>query len=98
MRIKIPFHDRFKIEIAAGRKIYTTRTKRYGKEGDTFQIAPKIKCRIISIRKERLGTIAEKLWWQEGFRSREEFIGFWLMIHRKWTPEKMVWLHRFERV
>lgn len=98
MRIKIPFHDRFKIEIVSGRKIYTSRTKRYGKVGDTFQITPMVKCEIVNIRKEKLGIVAEKLWWQEGFRSKEEFIGFWLTIHRKWSPDKIIWLHRFQRI
>ena len=98
MIIKIPFHQRFIVPIASGNKTYTSRTKKYGKVGDCFYLVGKvIKCEIVNIRKEKLGIIAKNFWREEGFISREEFIGFWLTIHRKWTPEKEVWLHRFQR-
>ncbi len=98
MKISIPFHSRFLIPVASGNKIYTTRTKKYGKVGDWFYLGKsKIKLEIVSIQRKKLGEIAKELWWQEGFYSPEEFIGFWLTIHRKWTPEKIVYLHRFCR-
>ena len=100
MIIKIPFNSQFIMPIARGQKIYTTRTKKYGKVGDYFYVGNKrgLKCIIMGIQRMKLDEIAEKFWWQEGFHSKEEFIGFWLIIHRKWTPDKMVYLHSFRRI
>ena len=50
-KVKIPFNKIFVMEIAAGRKVATTRTKRYGKIGDYFYVGKngKIRCKILSI-------------------------------------------------
>ena len=99
MIIKIPFHNRFIMEIASGRKTKTTRSKRYGKVGDIFYLAGrKIKCEIMGTIKIPLKDIVEKYWRDEGFRSKEEMIGFWLTIHRKYEPEKKFWIHSFRRI
>ena len=86
--------------IARGQKIYTTRTKRYGKVGDYFYVGhhKKLKCQITNISKVKLGFIVKKLFWNEGFDSFAEFRHFWLTMHRKWLPEKYYWLHSFRRV
>jgi len=99
MLIKIPFNEKFIIPIARGQKVYTTRTKKYGYIGDYFYATKgrRIKCKITNIAKVRLGFIAEKLFWNEGFNSPQEFKEFWLTIHRKWQPEKEYWLHSFVR-
>ncbi len=99
MKIKIPFKKIFAIAIVASRKVATTRTKRYGKIGDCFCIGinRKIKCKILSVSKEKLCNIAKYLYREEGFKSEQEFRKFWLTIHRKWTPEKKFYLHIFRR-
>ena len=55
MIIKIPFHDRFTMEIARGRKIMTTRSKRYGRVGDVFYPRKTLRCRILGVEKMKKG-------------------------------------------
>lgn len=99
MIVKIPFDNKFIIEIASGRKTKTTRSKRYGKSGDKFYVAGrKITCKILDTQKIPLKEVVEKYWRDEGFSSKEEMIGFWLTIHRKYEPEKKFWLHTFRRI
>ncbi len=96
MRINIPFHERFWIEIMASRKTMTTRSKRYGKIGDFFCIH-KTRCIITGVERMELGKIVKKFYHEEGFSSPGEFKKFWLTIHRKWQPEKKFYLHTFKR-
>jgi len=101
LRIEIPFHKRFLIPILSGRKIATTRSRRYGKIGDYFYLqnyrdeVSGVKIKIISVSREKLGDIAAHLYWEEGFGNPEEFRKFWLTMHRKWEPEKKYCLHVF---
>jgi len=103
MKIEIPFNSRFLIPLLSGKKIATTRSRRYGKIGDYFQLQnhkgkdSDVKFKIISISREKLGDIAMELYHEEGFGSIEEFKEFWLTIHRKWEPNKKYYLHIFKR-
>ncbi len=96
MRVKIPFDKRFIIELAAQRKTMTTRSKRYGKIGDTFWIKH-IRFQILAVVRLELIHIMSTFYREEGFRTPGEFKKFWLTIHRKWQPEKKYYLHIFRR-
>ena len=103
MKVEIPFHKRFLIPILSGKKIATTRSRRYGKIGDYFYLKSyegkdsAVKIKIISVSRERLGDIAANLYREEGFRNSEEFKEFWLTMHSEWEPEKKYYLHVFQR-
>ena len=55
-RIKLPFKDRFFVPIQIGQKTMTTRSRRYGKAGDTFMIG-NTKLEIVDVWKDRLLTV-----------------------------------------
>ena len=59
--IKIPFKDRFFVPMQIGQKTMTTRSKRYGKIGDTFT-AGNTKFEIIKVKKIRLYIVQRDLW------------------------------------
>lgn len=97
-KVNIPFHDRFKIAIASGNKIMTTRSKRYGHIGDYF-ILPEtsIRCMIMGVEKMKLGFIVKNFFKEEGFNSEKDFIDFWITIHRTYEADKEYYLHTFRR-
>ena len=97
MKIKIPFHNKFIIEIASGRKTMTTRPRRYGRIGDVFYPRKSLRCVLLGVERMPLGEIAKKFHGQEGFKSPGEFKKFWLTIHRKWRPDRKFYLHTFKR-
>jgi hypothetical protein len=97
MRISMKFDPIFYIAMAAGRKFMTTRTTKHGKIGDTFFIKNKIRFVITGIQRMELQDIAREFYPMEGFNSCADFKEFWLTIHRKWTPNRMVYLHTFKR-
>lgn len=96
MKIKIPFHNRFIIEIARGRKIMTTRSRRYGKIGDVFYPHKILRCILLGVERKPLKDIL-KFYKEEGFKSPQDFKDFWLTIHRKWQPDRIFYLHTFKR-
>ncbi len=94
--IHIPFHSQMIEEILSGRKTITTRSKKYGKVGDSFYADDnRFKCDIIDIIKLPLQEICDKYYKEEGFVNPQDFKNFWLTIHRKWTPQKKFYLHKF---
>lgn len=95
--IKIPFRLEFIIPICAGRKICTTRSKRYGDIGDYFYIGKSIKLKIIGVFKEKLGVVAEHLYKEEGCNSPFHFKDIWLSLHKKYEPDKRYFVHIFKR-
>lgn len=97
MRIKIPFCERFIMDIAANRKTMTTRSRRCGKMGDIFYPRRSLRCVLLGVGRKPLKEIAKKFYRQEGFKSPDEFKKFWLTIHRKWQPDKKFYLHTFIR-
>jgi hypothetical protein len=99
MRIKIPFTPDMAEAISHGRKTMTTRTKKYGKVGDTFTVWGKdfelIDIQFISLERVALGHYQE-----EGFHSVEGFIKKWEELHPRkgYIPNQLVWLHVFREV
>ncbi|QLH74998.1 MAG: hypothetical protein HPY73_05785 [Methanomassiliicoccales archaeon] len=92
----IPFIDEMASAALSGRKTMTSRTRRYGRPGDTFRIEGR-RFRLISVRKECLVAVAYLYYEAEGFDSPQAFIDCWNMLHprRRYRHDQMVWVHRF---
>lgn len=96
MEIKIPFNDRFRDAMLSGRKTVTSRTRWYGKVGDTFEvfgrkfiIRERFNCRLDDVITDYLS--------EEGFASPGDFIEFWQKLHprRGYNPDQIVCVHKF---
>ncbi len=98
MKVKIPFQEEFRDRMLDGKKTCTSRTKRYGEVGDTFE-AFGAELRIAITHKHPLYNVADILYEQEGFDTPEEFKACWIKLHprRGFDPEQKVWVHFFRR-
>ena len=95
--IHIPFRDDMKQAIADGRKTATSRTKRYGKPGDRFQVDGRW-YELIRITRQELVWVARRYWKDEGMDSEENFWQVWKQIHprKKISEYDLVWFHEFK--
>jgi len=99
MLIEIPFQGYWQEAMLEGRKTATTRTKPYGKTGDTFAAFGVI-FRIKTVALIRLGTVAKYHYKEEGCTSPEEFEAIWRRLHpiKGFIGSQEVWIHTFEMV
>jgi len=99
MKVEIPFRDDMKQAIIDGRKTCTSRNKRYGVIGDTFDINGNSYV-LKWVSHVHLNFVAENCYRHEGFRNPYEFINAWRKIHPRkgYVPDQPVWLHEFELV
>lgn len=97
--IEIPFREDMRQAIADGAKSCTSRNKRYGEIGDTFEVDGRA-YRLTSVRRYSLGAVAARLFALEGTYSAKDFERLWVEIHPRkgWDPEQLVWTHFFEEV
>jgi len=79
-------------------KTKTSRNKKYGSKGDTF-IAFGETFTIVNITKEKLKTVAEKYFEEEGFLDSNAFIQKWKQLHPRkgYDPEHEVYVHEFKK-
>ena len=98
-RIKIPFLKEFRESMLSGKKTKTSRTKRYGKPGDTFEAFEAV-FELTDVQKKALVTVAHLYYKEEGFENKEDFIACWEKLHPKkgYVPNLLVWLHSFRKV
>jgi hypothetical protein len=98
-QVSIPFLSQFRDPMILGYKTATSRTRRYGKVGDTFHIFGH-EFTIYKITKMKLSDIAQAYYRQEGFSRPGEFMDIWMKLHprKAWNPNQEVYLHRFEKV
>jgi hypothetical protein len=98
-KVKIPFKPEMAELSLQGKKHMTTRTRKYGDEGDTFEING-VPFAIMGVGNIPLHRVANKLFESEGFSSREEFIDYWNKLHprKKYDPDQMVWIHSYMKV
>jgi hypothetical protein len=96
MQITIPFQERWRDAILDGSKSSTTRTKRYGRTGDTFE-AFGADFELASIEKMTLEDVSETLHEEEGCGSPAEFRALWAKLHPRkgFVPHQSVYVHRF---
>ena len=83
----------------SGRKICTTRTKRYGRVGDIFK-AFREKFEIINVDKYFLGQATFLFSYKDGFESPDEMKEFWKKLHSRkgFDPQQKVFVHWFRKI
>ena len=98
MKVKIPFKARFKEPMLKDVKTLTSRTKRYGTYGDTFE-AFGHKFEITDVLEATLDTVSA-FWDREGCSSKEDFIEVWIKIHPRkgFVLDQRVFVHVFRRI
>lgn len=102
VEIEIPFNEWSRDKLKYG-KICTSRTKRYGREGDTFRVDWE-DCyaiyRITHVVRLPLWLVRAYLYKDEGASSAIEFERVWEEIHphRGFKPDDIVYTHFFEVV
>ena len=82
----------------ANQKVCTSRNKRYGRPGDTFQ-AFGADFELLAVTRTTLLDVSRHFFQQEGCSSPEEFEEIWTELHprRGFVPAQAVYLHRFCR-
>lgn len=95
--IKIPFKERFREPMFRGLKTWTSRSKRYGKTGDTFKVFGQ-EFLIEKVERRTLGDVADH-YKEEGCESRQDFVEVWNSIHRRkgFDRWRRVYVHVFRR-
>lgn len=95
MKVSIPFKERFKEPLLTGTKTWTTRTRQYGKKGDTFE-AFGATFILDEVGWKRLREVG-KHWKEEGCNSLENLIEVWCEIHPKigYNPNALFCVHIF---
>ena len=94
--IKIPFKEQFRDAMLEGRKICTTRTKRYGEVGDIFE-AFGAKFEIVGVCPSIALWVGNFLYKEEGFDCPAEFHKIWKRLHPRLASEVAVFVHFFQR-
>jgi len=96
MQIEIPFQDDFKDRMLQGRKEITSRSKRYGHEGDIFE-AFGARFLLRWVRRIPLRFVAQYFYKGEGFSYPGEFIKCWKRLHPRkgYSPGQLVYAHFF---
>lgn len=99
MKVEIPFQEMWRDKMVNGEKICTTRTKRYGKKGDTFE-AFDLTFVLTLVLPATLRSVADNRYVAEGCRSAQEFVSIWRRLHPRkgWVPEQRVQVHWFARL
>ena len=98
MRVRIPFQQRWRESMLTGNKVCTSRGRRFGKPGDTFE-AFGADFELQAVEKMPLGDVKDSLYLQEGCESPEEFQRVWTKLNprRGFVPEQQVHVHWFIR-
>lgn len=96
MRVEIPFQERWRDLMLTGKKTMTSRTKRYGQEGDTFK-AFGATFKIYHMGELPLHMIAAGYYLLEGCVSPADFEHVWWSLHPRkgFVDEQVVFCHFF---
>ena len=99
MNIKIPFMAEWHNVMLDGKKTCTSRNKRYGKIGDTFEVFG-ARYEITQIEQRNLLEVTANFYLAEGCETSNEFIAVWDKIypHKLWRGSQIVWVHHFKRL
>lgn len=98
MKVAIPFQDDFRGRMLQGLKVVTSRTRRYGKQGDTFD-AFGATFTFRYVMRCPLELVALLLYRAEGFTSSEDFIQCWQRLHPRkgYQADQIVYVHYFTK-
>lgn len=99
MEVKIPFKTRLREALLSGNKTATTRFKKYGAHGDTFEIFGAT-FELLAVGRCSLYEVALYEFKREGFTSPDDFWAEWRTLHpgRGNDPLVEVWFHVFRRM
>lgn len=97
-KIDLPFLSEFEIVMLSGKKMVTTRTKRFGYPSDWFEAFGRVFV-LTEVYPSFLDVAVSLHYLEEGFNSPQEFIECWDMLHPHVTylqrPGRSVYFHRF---
>ena len=98
MKVHIPFLKQFREPMLTGKKTMTSRMKRYGKKGDTFEAFGSTFV-ILGVSKVPLGDVVYLHYEEEGFTQRKDLIQCWEKLHPRkgYVPQQEVWVHTFHK-
>ena len=98
MKVTIPFKSEFKQLMLSGQKTCTSRYKRYGYAGETFE-AFGATFEISGVNRYRLSDVAELMYLAEGFSSPDQFLRMWWKLHprRDRDMDAFVYTHWFSQ-
>jgi hypothetical protein len=98
VKVEIPFLPEFEYQLKNFLKCMTTRSKKYGEVGDTFE-AFGTTFQIVAVFRARLWRVAHYFYEAEGFYTPKEFIKCWNKIHYRIGYDKQAqthfWIHTF---
>ena len=99
MNIEIPFNKWSLKKLENGIKYATSRNKKYGEVGDTFNVNGS-KYQLTVVTKLPLWFIAFHLHKTEGCKRPIDFENIWKEIHPKkgWKDTQVVWYHHFVEI
>ena len=99
VKVGIPFQVRWRDRMLSGWKTCTSRTRKYGAPGDTFD-AFGVTFEIIDVEQAELIYVAVGLHKKEGCSTPWEFKEVWKELHPRkgWDDSQKVWVHLFRRV
>lgn len=99
MKINIPFKSYFREPMLNGVKHATSRTKKFGDDGDTFG-AFGADFELTEVYQTTLLDVAENYWREEGCSSQSNFENIWKSIHpvKGFVPDQIVWVHWFKGI
>jgi len=97
-KVYLPFNLRFKEPMLEGVKIWSSRSRWFGKVGDTFEAFGST-FEIIDKKRLKLGIVVADHWKEEGFYGIEDFIETWRKIHpvRGFDSDWTVCVHIFSK-
>jgi hypothetical protein len=91
-------------QILKGGKHMSRRFRKWGEEGDTFNVKGKT-FRFVKVAQMRVGDITDEDIRKEGYATREEFDLMWIKSHpksvaagKKLHPDDICWCHEYEAV
>lgn len=96
-KISIPFKPYWKEKMKSGIKTCTSRTRKYGDAGDTFNIFDK-EFVLTKVEKISLDEVQRLFYKAEGCANSGEFCNVWDSIHpiKGFDGSQLVWLHHFK--
>lgn len=96
-RIKIPFKEQFRDAMLSGKKICTTRTKRYGEVGDIFE-AFDAEFELVGVCPTIALWVGNFLYKEEGFEVAWDFHKIWRKLHPRLDKSAVVYVHFFRQI
>jgi hypothetical protein len=96
--VKIPFKSDMKKLVLAGKKTCTSRTRKYGKSGDTFTVN-KVTFVITKVRRMPISEVFNKYYKHEGFSTPDECKNYFIKLGLACDDDnEILWVHFFKRI